>query len=177
MSDADRMMPRAARSPLRAYTAVVTFLVRVMTVVAGLSIVVMIGITTLDVVLRYCFGRPVTGAFDIIRLAGALTIACGLPYTTAVKGHVAIEYFFLKLWPRARVAVDTVMRLLGMVLFGLLSWQSFRYGMDLKRVGEVTPTLQVPTFWVAWVICLSCGVVVLVIFHNLLHPGREMIKP
>lgn len=167
----------AALQLSRAYTAFVTLLVRIMTVAAGLGIVTMIGITTTDVFLRFFFNRPVTGAFDIVRLAGALTIACGLPYTTAVKGHVAIEYFFHKLWPKARVAVDTVMRLLGMGLFGLLSWQSLRYGMDLRRVGEVTPTLQAPTFPVAWVISLSCAIVVLVIFHNLLHPGREMIKP
>jgi hypothetical protein len=38
-------------------------------------------------------------------------------------------------------------------------------------------TLQIPTFWVSYVIAASAGVVVLVILYNLLHPGREMIKP
>ena len=78
MNRADRLTPRNRRAALqtvsRAYTAVVTALVRALTVVAGLGIVTMIGVTSLDVVLRF-FGRPITGAFDIVRLAGALTIA------------------------------------------------------------------------------------------------------
>ncbi|MBN2307412.1 MAG: TRAP transporter small permease, partial [Candidatus Hydrogenedentes bacterium] len=99
------------------------------------------------------------------------------PYTTAVKGHVAIEYFFLKLSRRGRIIVDTVCRSIGIVLFSFLTWKSVHYGSALKASGQVTPTLQVPVFWVPYVIALSCGVVVLVILHNLLHPGKEMIKP
>ena len=63
------------------------------------------------------------------------------------------------------------------VLFGFLSWQSVRYGLALKQSGQVTMTLQIPVFWLPYVIALACGAMVLVILYNLLHPGREMIKP
>lgn len=161
---------------LEAYTVGVRGLVYALAAGAGLGILAMMGVTCVDVVLRV-FGSPLTGAYDIVKLSGALTIACALPYTTAVKGHVAIEYFFHKLSWRGRVVVDTLARLLGMALFGVLAWQSVRYGMSLRRSGQVTLTLQVPVYWVPYVIAFSCGVVVLVILHNLLHPGREMIKP
>ena len=99
------------------------------------------------------------------------------PYTTAVKGHVAIEYFFHKLPRRGRIAVDTVTRLIGMALFGTLAWYSALYGSSLRAAGEVSATLRVPIFWVPWVIAGSCALTVLVILLNMLHPGRELIKP
>jgi TRAP-type C4-dicarboxylate transport system permease small subunit len=165
-----------AKRLLDAYTAGVRGLVYVLAAAAGLGILAMMGVTCVDVVLR-AIGSPLTGAYDIVKLAGALTIACALPYTTAVKGHVAIEYFFHKLSWRGRVVVDTLARLLGMALFSVLAWQSVRYGASLQRSGQVTLTLQLPVYWVPYVVAFSCGVVVLVILHNLLHPGREMIKP
>ncbi|MCD6364866.1 MAG: TRAP transporter small permease [Planctomycetes bacterium] len=155
--------------------SVIRWLVLVLGFVAALSLITMVTVTCLDVILR-AFGRPLVGALDIVKIAGALAIATGLPYTTAVKGHVAIEYFFLKLPRRWRILVTTICRLLIMALFGVLSWSSARYGADLKRYGQVTATLDVPLFWVSYVIAASCGVVVLVMLCSLLRPDKEMIR-
>lgn len=175
MSEPSPIVPHEARALAVCWT-VLRAIVVALAAVAGLCIIAMMLVTCLDVVLRL-FRLTLTGAYDIVRIAGALTIACALPYTTAVKGHVAIEYFFLKLSRRGRIVVDTVARALGMGLFTLLAWQSAEYGAALKRSGQVTLTLQLPLFWVPYVIAFSCGVVVLVIFYNMLHPGKEMIKP
>ena len=144
--------------------------------VAALGIVTMMGITCVDVVLR-TFSRPLTGALDMVMIAGAITIAGALPYTTAVKGHVAIEYFFQMLSRRWRLVVDTIVRLMVITLFGLLARQCVIYGLSLKQSGEVTATLQVPIFWVPWVLAGSCAVTCLVVLYNLLYPGKAMIKP
>ncbi len=69
------------------------------------------------------------------------------------------------------------MRLLQMALFGFLAWQSVRYGNALKQSGEVSLTLQLPVFWVPYVLAASCALVVLVTLFHLLYPGKEMIKP
>lgn len=165
-----------ARAASRFYSKAVLLLVIGLSVVAGLGVLVMMGATCLDVILR-TFGRPLTGALDVVKVAGAVTIACALPYTTAVKGHVAVEYFFLKLGRRGRAVVDALARLVGMTLFSVLAWRSALYGISLRQSGQVTATLQIPLFWVPHVIAFSCAVTALVILHNLLHPGREMIKP
>ncbi len=148
-----------------------------LTILSGAGILIMMTAICLDVLLRTLLNSPLIGAFDIVRIAGTIAISCALPYTTAVKGHVAIEYFFLKLNRTGKIVVDTLARLAGMTLFGCLAWKSIEYGTDLKASGEVTLTLQVPIYWLPWIISASCMVVVLVIFHNMLHPGREMIKP
>lgn len=143
---------------------------------SGLSVLAMIGITTTDIVLRM-FGKALLGSYDLVCIAGALAIAFSLPYTTAVKGHVAVEFFFQKLNRPGRIIVDSICRVLVIGLFVVLAWQCIKYGHILRQTRQVSLTLQLPMFWVAYVIGGSLAITVLVKIHNLLHPGREMIKP
>jgi len=155
-------------------------LVYALVFVSGCCVFVMIAVICADVVLRY-FNHPVKGAYDIVKIAGAITLASALPYTTAVKGHVAIEYFFHKLNRIGRIIVDSVVRLMGIALFMLLSWRSFAYGVELRQGGgqqmAMAQTIDLPIFWVPWIIGFCCLIVLLVIAYNMVHPGREMIKP
>ncbi|MBN1697275.1 MAG: TRAP transporter small permease [Spirochaetales bacterium] len=157
-------------------TSLLKKVVYILAAIAGCGIAAMIGITCCDVILRI-FGSGLIGAFDLVRITFVVTIACGLPYVTSVKGHVAIEFFFHKLPEKGRVIVDTGIRILSVLLFGLLAWQSVQYGLSLFRSGEVTPTLQVPIFWLGFLICLDCVVVMFVILYHLFHPGKVLIEP
>jgi len=151
-------------------------LVKGLALVAGAGLMVMVLVTSAEVVLRI-FRLSLTGAYDIVRIAAAITIAAALPYTTAIKGHVAIEYFFHKLGRRGRIVVDALMRLGGMALFSLLAWGCVDYGNSLRVKGEVSMTLQLPVFWVPYVLAISCGLVVLIKLYHLTHPGKPMIQP
>jgi TRAP-type mannitol/chloroaromatic compound transport system permease small subunit len=107
-------------------------LVRVMAGVAGVGLLTMMTITCLDVVLRK-LGHPLPGAYDLVKAAAGVTIACALPYTTAVKGHVAVEYFHHKLGRRGRVVADTLIRLPIMALFSLFTWPFIAYGSQAEK--------------------------------------------
>ena len=159
-----------------AYHAALRHAVMALAYVACAGLMVMVSVVTVDVVLRVC-RVPFTGAYDIVRIAAAVTMAAALPYTTAIKGHVAIEYFFHKLGPRGRVVVDALMRGLAMALFGLLAWGCVAYGNSLRTKGEVSMTLQWPVFWVPYVLAASCVLVVLIKLYHLTHPGKPMIQP
>jgi len=158
------------------YTRVLRAVVIAFAAVSGLAVMAMMAVTTFDVLYRVS-GHTIHGAYDLVRIAGAIAIACALPYTTAVKGHVAIEYFYHKMNRPGRTVVDTLCRAMVIGLLGVFTWQCWNYGDTLKRTGEVSLTLQIPIFWVAYVIAVACGVTLLVTIHNLMHPGREMIKP
>jgi TRAP-type C4-dicarboxylate transport system permease small subunit len=146
--------------------------------VSGLAVLIMIAVTCADVILRLPWiNRPFIGAYDIVRITGAIALAAALPYTTAVKGHVAIEYFFHKLNRTPRIVVDSIMRLLSMALFAFLGWRSIQHGISLHRTSQVSQTLQIPLFWLPIVIGVCSFVVVLVVTHHLIYPKREMIKP
>ena len=141
----------------------------------GAGILAMMAITCADVLLRRA-GSSVPGAYDIVRLLGGIVVAAALPRTTAVKGHVAIEYFFHRLSAAGRLAVDALMRLLQLAGFAYAAWSFARKGSALLRDGEVTPTLQIPVFWLAWLIAASCVLSALVTLFHLLRPGKELTR-
>ncbi len=160
---------------LNVYCSVLRYIVFALVIVSGLSVIGMILITCGDVLLRR-FSITLTGAYDLVKVLSTVTLACALPYTTAVKGHVAIEYFFHKLGRGSRLVLDSIMRTISTALFGFLGVRSFMYGSQLYRSGQVTQTLQLPIFWIAYLIGFCCIIMAMVIFYSLVRPNREMIK-
>ena len=171
-----RGLPPALGRALDAYHKALRWLVKTLAWVAGVALLLMVLITTTDVLLR-AFGVPFTGAYDLVKIAAAISVAAALPYTTAIKGHVAVEFFFHKLGRRGRIVADALMRLGAMALFGLLAWGCADYGNSLRQKGEVSMTLQLPVFWVLYFLAFSCALVVLIKIYHLSHPGRSMLKP
>ncbi len=144
--------------------------------VAGVATVIMMGVTVVDVVLRI-FHIAITGAYDLVRAFGVISVACALPYVTATKGHIAIEFFYHKSGRKGRLILDLVFRLSALVLFALLSYHTFRHGITLFRSGEVFANLGMPVFWIPFVISINCLLMMIVFIYHLLHPGKEYIKP
>ena len=159
-----------------ARTGLLRGLTHAMATVGGLAVAGIIAVTVADVVGRQ-MGWPVKGAYDLVRMLGAIAMACALPLTKAVKGHIAIEYFFQKMGARGRAATDALMRLVLLALFGLLAWQFVLQGNAFLESGETTATLHMPMFWVPWLAALACLVTAGVTLWHLLHPGRSMIRP
>ncbi|MDR0994573.1 MAG: TRAP transporter small permease subunit [Verrucomicrobiota bacterium] len=144
--------------------------------VGALAILGMMLVTVADVLGRQ-FGLPVKGAYDIVRALGAVAMVCALPITKAVKGHIAIEYFFQKMARRGRVVTDTLMRLLLLVFFVLLTVEFARQGQLFRESGEVTVTLHMPIFWVFWLAAFACALTTGVTLWHVLHPGHSMMRP
>lgn len=142
--------------------------------IAGAALVFMAVITAVDVLARVV-KLTVPGAYDLVGIAGAITVAGAIPLTKAVKGHVAIEYFYHRAGYRGRFVMDTVSRLLMLAFFCVMAWQCFSYGILFLEANEVTPTLYLPVFWIPWVIALSCILTAFVTLYHLTHPGRPMI--
>lgn len=168
-------MQKPVRKPLGPFWSAVVWLGRGMTAISCAGLASMILIICGDVALRIV-GHPVKGAYDIVRIAGALTIACSLPVTTAMKGHVAIEYFFQKLNRTGRIAVDSLMRLIMIAVFVFAAYECVGYGIRFLRNSEVTSTIELPVFWVPWVMAAAFGVTALVVVFHLVYPGRELVK-
>ena len=144
--------------------------------IAGVSVLLMIGITVVDVVMRI-FNSGITGAYDLVRALGAVSVACGLPYLTAVKGHIAIEFFYHKSSRAGRIVLDTIIRISSILVFSTLAYHTFTHGLSLFEKGEVFPNLGIPVFWIPIVISINSVLMIIVFIYHMIHPGKEYIKP
>jgi len=168
-------MQTPVRQPLGPFWRAVVWCGRGMTVFSCLGLATMMLVVCGDVLLRVS-GHPVKGAYDIVRVAGAVTIACSLPITTAMKGHVAIEYFFHRLNRRWRVVVDSIMRVLMIGAFLVAAYECVGYGLRFLKNSQVTDTIELPIFWVPWLMAVSFVVTALAVVFHLVCPGRELVK-
>ncbi|MBO4618961.1 MAG: TRAP transporter substrate-binding protein DctP [Victivallales bacterium] len=158
------------------YRKVAAFLCIGLAGVSGVALLALLALTLADIVGRQ-IGCPIRGAVDVVQLLACLCASSALPYVTAVKGHIAVEFFFQRFPKRTRIFWDTINRLLVITLFMYLSWSCFQHGARLFATHAVGLSLNVPIFWVLYVMGFSFCLAILVVIYNLTHPGREMIRP
>ena len=157
------------------FFASVSRIINIFAYVAGGATLLMMSVTVLDIILRI-FGIGITGAYDMVRACGVISVACALPYVTATKGHIAIEFFYHKCGRAGRIVLDLIFRVSALVLFAILTWQTLLHGVALFKSGEVFPNLGLPVFWIPIVISLNCLLMMVVFIYHLIHPGKEYIK-
>jgi TRAP-type C4-dicarboxylate transport system permease small subunit len=144
--------------------------------VAGLAVAAMILVTCVDVVGRR-LGYPLKGAYDLVEILGAISIIGALPYTTACKGHVAIEFLPHRLSPRGRIVLGTFVALVCVFIYAFLTWRFIQYGIDLKASNQGTVTLRWPIFWLPHGMAVCTAATILVILYQIVRPGKELMKP
>jgi TRAP-type C4-dicarboxylate transport system permease small subunit len=137
-------------------------------VFAGVAITFLMLLTVTDVVLRY-FRMPIIGTYELVAFSGAIVIGFAVPITTFHKGHMLVDFFILKFPKEIRNTVNIITRLLGIGLFSMLGWNLIKLGMDLYRSGEVSLTLQLPFYPVAFGIGVCFFVQCMVLIVHILQ--------
>jgi len=142
-------------------------LARRLDMIAAIAVFAMMSLTCVDVFLRYFFRMPIPGTYEIVALLGAVAVSFAMAHTLAEKGHVAVS-LIVQLFPkRLQGIIECMISIFGIILFGLVAWQSVLYGMDCQRAGEVSLTLELPFYPIIYGVALGAGVVCLVLLVDL----------
>jgi TRAP-type C4-dicarboxylate transport system permease small subunit len=153
------------------FTAAVSRLSQVMFWIAGLALVSMMALTGADVLLR-AFRTPILGTYELVGLLGAVAVGFSIPQTTLQKGHVKMDFLTDRLGSRAKAWLLALTRLAGVGLFAIVGHNLWALGDDLRQAGEVSLTLQVPQYPVAYGVALCCLAQCLVLLASLAEQGR-----
>jgi TRAP-type C4-dicarboxylate transport system permease small subunit len=132
-------------------------------------------LTCADVSLRF-FYKPIPGTYELVGFFSALSISFALVYTSLKKGHIAVNLITNKLSKKKKKTVLTFTRILSLILFALLTYQTFIYANSLKNNGEVSLTLQLPFYYFVYCLSFSSLFMVLVIFKNFIYDIIYLIK-
>ena len=139
--------------------------------IAAGAVVFMMLITTADVIMR-AFRHPILGTYEIVGFTGAVVIAFSLPYTSIQKGHIAVEFLVQRLPWLARVIINIINAFISIVLFAVIAWQCAEYAETMKISGEVSSTLQMPTYPFLYGISFGCLLLCVVLFIEFLRQFR-----
>jgi len=91
-----------------------------------------------------------------------------VPLTSWTRQHIFVDFFILKFSQKVRNAFNITTRCIAIALFLLIGWNLFKYGMDLQRSGEVSLTLQMPFYPVAYGVGVCCFVQCFVLVCDIL---------
>jgi len=110
----------------------------------GLTLVGLMGLTVVDVVLRYLFNSPIYGARDVAKLILLVMVALSVAYSARTGGQVAIEVFSSMMGPRMLRWTDVFVRSVATVVLLVLTWRLWYSGQNAGRFGEASLALQIP---------------------------------
>jgi TRAP-type C4-dicarboxylate transport system permease small subunit len=152
---------------MKGYMNTVNWISRFLNVIAGVAFTFLMCLTILDVILRF-FKRPIVGTYELVAFSGAVVIGFSLPFTSWVRAHIFVDFFIIKLSKRVRNIFNITTRCIVIILFFLIGWNLIKYAMDLQKSGEVSLTLQIPFYPVAYGIGICCFIQCLVMFCDIL---------
>jgi len=135
---------------------------RFFNIIAGISLTFLMVLTITDIILRG-FKSPVPGTYEVVAFAGAVVIGFSMPLTSWLRGHIFVDFFILKFSQKGRDVFNIATRCMVIILFFLIGWNLIKYGIDLQKSGEVSLTLQMPFYPVAYGVGVCCFVQCLVL--------------
>ena len=142
-------------------------------IIAGITLTFLMFLTIADVILRL-FRRPIVGTYELVAFSGAVVIGFSMAMTSWAKAHIYVDFFILKFSQKVRNIFHIATRCLGILLFLMIGWNLIKHGWYLYKTGEVSPTIQMPFYPVAYGIGISCFIQCLVLFYDIVKVfGRK----
>ncbi len=136
----------------------------------------MMGLVNANVFLRP-LGMPVWGVFEVVGFLGALLISFSLIHPTLYGEHLSVDLVANRFPPKVRSLLSVIKTVFGMAVFGLIAWQTARYGFKIMASGQVSGTLKLPLSPILWGISAAFGVSTLVLllklFSRIFCPEEE----
>ena len=128
---------------------------------------------TVDVIiLRYLLNRPLTWGMEFTGLMLLALFFLTITRCEEAGRLIRVEILYDKLPAKVKLSFDILSKLLGLSLFGPLSYQSFVMAPDMYRTGEA----GIEFLWPLWPLRLLVGALSLLCFFRLLVDLPGMFK-
>ena len=136
---------------------------------SALAVVVVMLIVCANVFAREIFESPLKGTVDIVSLLGVLVIGGAIAYTQVLKGHIRITLLIDKFPNKVRSTLTGLVDLTGIILFGILSWQTILFAIGTYKNGELSEVLKIPITPFAFVVSAAFISLTLVLLADLIN--------
>ena len=144
---------------------------KILNVIGGTALTVMMLLTVSDVIMR-SLGYPILGAYELVAMLLAVVIGFTIPKVSLDKGHVIMEFLLEKLSPKGKAVMITFTRLLCIALFAIIGYNLFLIAREFNISGEVSSTLKIPFFPIAYCVGVCCFVECLVLVSDIIMVWR-----
>jgi TRAP-type C4-dicarboxylate transport system permease small subunit len=152
--------------------SLIRYIARLMYWIGGVALAAMMFLTVADVILRY-FKMPIVGTYEIVSMLGAVVIGFAVPQTTLERGHVLMDFITGRLPFGGQRFFHLLTRLLAVVTFYIIGWNLYKLGNDLRQTGQVSLTLKIPEYPLAYGIAVCFLFECIVLLADLILKKEE----
>ena len=138
---------------------------KLLTALAGLFLVAMMGLACTNMVMRGVFNDPVPGTFEMMGFLGAVVAAFSLAFAQRMKTHIAVGILLSRFPAWVRRLADTATNAVSSAFFLLAGIETGKWAVFLVDTGELSETLQIvyhPFVFAASIGCLALAFILAV---------------
>ena len=97
-----------------------------------------------DVCGRFLFNKPIVGALEMSTILMGAIILLGWAYTQNQRGHVNVQLFLNMFSPRVQIILTFVCLIISLLLFIVITQQSWEIAVKALEEGRRYTLLQIP---------------------------------
>ncbi|MGC1505381.1 MAG: TRAP transporter small permease [Sulfitobacter sp.] len=113
-------------------------------------------VTCVDVVGRYFFSSPLSGAFEITEILLAALVFTALPLTTDRQEHIEVDLANVVVRGKLKRYMAAFAGLFSAALLATLAWRLAVFSLSAAEDGAVTNALRIPLAPFGYLAAFSC---------------------
>lgn len=134
-------------------------------------------LTATDVVLRYIFNRPISGAFELVEYMMAVLIPFSIVYCADQRSHVAVELVLGRFSKRVQNIFDSMTTLITLLFAVLITWENVVYFQETYASQVTSAVLLIPTYPYVAPVFVGIGNFALIMLIDLKGYLSKVVKP
>lgn len=143
---------------------------RAMALIAGVALLLLMGFTVLDVVMRYFFNAPFRGSLEATEFAMAVIVFLGLAYCGWAGGHIGVDLLEKLLEKPSMRFVPVIVNLAGAILFAVIAVEVV--SETLYAWSQVSNMLRMPHWPFRLVVAFGSGLYAIVLLIHAVQAAR-----
>ena len=145
-------------------------------IAAGVTLVVMMVLTTSDVIGRYIFNRPIMGATEYTEYLMLGLGFWGLAWCAINGKHIMVTLLTSRLPQKTQEIVNSFNYFVLMVLSLILGYQSYKEASSIHQLGTTSDVTKIPEFYFYYVIAIGFILLSLAIITLLIESLLKLVK-
>jgi len=131
---------------------------RWMSAAGAVVLALMTFLAAMDVLLRYLFNQPISGALELIQYMMLVVVVSGFAHCTIEKSHIRVEVLIDRCPDKVRTILYCITSFLSFGLVVLITRQAVVYTGMLFGSNMMSPVLFIPAFPFAIVLAVAMAV-------------------
>ena len=158
---------------LNLFFKAITIFNRITTVIAMTVLFLMMMLTTVDVLGRFLFSKPIDGSFELTEVMLVIIVFCSMAFCQFSKGHINVDMIVRHFSKGTKKGFQILNDVLSLFVMTLIIWKSFENGRMVMQSNDVTMILGIPIYPFVFLVALGSAGMALEIIRDIIDTWRK----